>query len=126
MIAARARTAVLEIQILQAPHIAEPEDAAMTRFEAEMNADAAAARKALDDLRASLPPAAAPQLDTAGAALAHFMSVHAEIIKLSRRNTNVRSLALSLGRKRKIIATGEVQLVAFETALGRHAFTATR
>ena len=57
-IAARARTAVLEIQVMQAPHIAEPEDAVMTRLESEMDASASAARKALDELRAALAPAA--------------------------------------------------------------------
>ena len=125
-IAARARTAVLEIQVLQAPHIAEPEDAVMTRLESEMDASASAAKKALDELRAALPPAATPQLDAAGDALTRFLSVHAEIVKLSRRNSNVRSLALSLGRKRTVTATCETRLQAFETALGRHAFTATR
>jgi hypothetical protein len=125
-IAARARTGVLEIQVMQAPHIAEPEDAVMTRLESEMDASASAATKALDELRATLPPAATSQLDIAGAALMRFLSVHAEIVKLSRRNSNVRSLALSLGRKRTVIATCETRLQAFETALGRHAFTATR
>ena len=125
-IATRARTAVLEIQVLLAPHIAEPEDAVMTRLESEMDASASAAKKALDELRGALAPAVAPQLDIAGAALTRFLSVHAEIVKLSRRNSNVRSLALSLGRKRTVIAACETRLQAFETALGRHAFTATR
>jgi hypothetical protein len=125
-IAARARTAVLEIQVLQAPHIAEPEDAVMTRLESAMDASGSAAKKALDELRAALAPGAPPQLDAAGDALARFLSVHAEIVKLSRRNSNVRSLALSLGRKRTVTAACETRLQAFETALGRHAFTATR
>ena len=125
-IAARACTAVLEIQVLQAPHIAEPEDAVMTRVESEMDASASTAKKSVDELRAALAPAAAPQLDVASAALARFLSVNAEIIKLSRRNSNVRSLALSLGRKRTVTATCESGLQAFETALDRHAFTATR
>jgi hypothetical protein len=123
-IAAKAGTAVLEIQVLQAPHIAEPEDAVMTRLESEMDASASAAKKALDELRAALGPS--PQLAAAGDALTRFLSVHAEIVKLSRRNSNVRSLALSLGRKRTVTATCETRLQAFETALGRHAFTATR
>jgi hypothetical protein len=125
-IVAKARTAVLEIQVLQAPHIAEPDDAVMTRLESEMDGSASAAREALDELRVALTPAATPQLDIAGAALTRFLSVHAEILKLSRRNSNVRSLALSLGRKRTVTATCDTQLQAFETALGRHAFTATR
>lgn len=37
-IAARAETAILEIQVTYAPHIAESDDAAMTRMEGRMNA----------------------------------------------------------------------------------------
>ena len=108
------------------PHIAEADDGAMTRMEDRMNAAAAAARTALGELRTVLPLAAAPHLATAGAALARFMSTHSEIIRLSRRNSNVRPLALSLGRKRTVAATCEAQLQALEDALAKHAFTATR
>ncbi len=125
-IAARARSAVLEIQVMHAPHIAEAEDAAMTRMEGQMKASEAVARKALDELKAALPPNAGPQLDAAGAALERFMGIHAEIITLSRRNSNVRSLALSLGRKRVVTAECEDRLRAFEEALAKHEFTATR
>ena len=76
-IAARAHTAVLEILVLQAPHIAEPEDGVMTRLENEMDASASAAKKALDELRAAL--GASPQLAAAGDALTRFLSVHSEI-----------------------------------------------
>ena len=44
--------AVLEIQVLYAPHIAEAQDAAMTAMEAQMTAAADRARKSLDELRA--------------------------------------------------------------------------
>ncbi len=55
-IAARARGAVLEIQVMHAPHIAEAEDAAMTRMEGQMKASEAVARKALDGLKTALTP----------------------------------------------------------------------
>jgi hypothetical protein len=125
-IGSRARIAVLEVQVIQASHIPEADDAAMTRLEGRMTAAAGIARKALDDLKAAVPSAALPGLDAARAALARFMTIHEEIIGLSRRNSNVRSLALSLGRKRTIAAACEEQLRAFEDALSRHAFTATR
>ena len=54
------------------------------------------------------------------------MAIHKEIITLSRRNSDVRSLALSLGRKRTVTAECEEQLQALEEALAKHEFTATR
>lgn len=125
-VAARARTAVLEIQVLQAPHIAESDDAAMTRMEAQMTASSAAARRALAELRTSRTRATGPQLTGAVAALDRFMAINTEIITLSRRNSNVRSLALSLGRKRTVTAECEDQLRALDLALAKHEFTATR
>ena len=91
-----------------------------------MTVSAADARKALDELRAIVSPQAAPQLVAAAAALARFMSVHKEIITLSRRNSDVRSLALSLGRKRTVTADCEAHLQALEEVLAKHEFTATR
>ena len=125
-IAARAQIAVLEVQVMQGPHIAEADDAVMTRMEGQMTASAAIAGKALDELTHALPPAALPQLDTARAALTRFMAIHAEIVTLSRRNSDVRSLALSLGRKRTLTAACEEQLQVLETALAQHEFTGTR
>ncbi len=121
----RADIAVLEIQVLQAPHIAESDDAAMTRMEGSMNDSAAAAKAALDRLKTTLPRAAAP-LAAADAALARFLSVNTQVVALSRKNTNVRSLALSLGRKRVVTAECENELTALGEALAKHESTATR
>ena len=126
LVAARARMAVLEIQVLYAPHIAEAQDAAMTVMETQMTAAADRARKSLDELRGMLPSTPSPQLDAASAALDRFLSIHKEIITLSRRNSDVRSLALSLGEKRKVTAECEAHLQALEEALAKHEFTATR
>ena len=125
-VAARARMAVLEIQVLYAPHIAEAQDAAMTVMETQMTAAADRARKLLDELRGMLPSTPGAQLDAAAAALDRFLSIHKEIITLSRRNSDVRSLALALGEKRKVTAECAVHLQALEEALAKHAFTATR
>jgi len=125
-LAAQARTGVLEIQVLHAPHIAESDDAVMTRMEGQMSASAAVARRALEELKAALTSAAEPQLAAAVAALDRFMAINGEIITLSRRNSNVRSLALSLGRKRIVTAECEDQLRALEEALAKHEFAATR
>jgi hypothetical protein len=125
-IAAKALAAVLEIQVLQAPHIAEPEDAAMTRMEERMAASESTARKALEELKRLLGAKAGAQLSAASTALDGFMNINREIVTLSRRNSDVRSLALSLGRKRLVTAQCDDQLRALEEALAKHEFTATR
>ena len=124
--AATAIAALLEVQVLEARHIAESDEAAMTKMEEEMGASETAARKALDAMKGVMPPAAAPGLATAGAALDRFTAVNAEIVKLSRRNSNVRSLALSLGKKRTVTAECDEFLQSLEETLAKHHFTATR
>ena len=122
-LAAAARIGVLEILALQAPHIAEPRDDAMTRFEEQMKTSAANARQALAGLQGLSAPADAAN---ATAALDRFIAINDQIVALSRRNTNVRSLALALGRKRTVTAECADQLKALEEALAKHEFTATR
>ena len=50
------------------------------------------------------------------------LAIHKEIITLSRRNSDVRSL----GKKRTMTAECEAHLQALEQALAKHEFTATR
>jgi hypothetical protein len=122
----KAIAAVLNIQVTQARHIAESDEAEMSRMEGEMAVSEADARKAVDTLRGLLPSAAAPQLAAAAAALDRFKAINAELVTLSRRNSNVRSLALSLGRKRTVTAECDDILHALDDALAKHDFTATR
>jgi hypothetical protein len=123
---ARATASVLEVQVIEARHIAESDEAAMTRMESTMKASEAAARTALETLTGTLPPAARPRLAEAAAALDRLTTTNAEIVALSRRNSNVRSLALSLGKKRTVTAECDESLQALEDALARHHFAATR
>ena len=88
-LAATAVAAVREIQVLQAPHIAEPEDAVMASLEQRMMTAEAGARAALEEMAGLLPSEVRPRLSAATAALDRFMSANAEIIRLSRRNSNV-------------------------------------
>ena len=117
---------VRDIQVLQAPHIAEPDEAAMTRMEKRMATSEAAARSALKTLASLVQPASRPKLAAANAALDRFTGLNAQIIALSRRNTNVRSLALSLGKKRTLTAACEDSLRALQDALTNREFTSTR
>ena len=118
--------ALPQIQVLHAPHIAEADDAKMTRLEEQMAASAAEARAAVQQLRTTLPAASAPHLAAAVAALDRFDTINRELVTLSRRNSNVQSLALTLGRKRTLVAECENQLRALHAALAKHEFSGTR
>ena len=123
---ATAIATVREIQVLQAPHIAEADDAVMTRVEKRMATSEVAARSALEALAPLVNARSRPRLAAAVAALDRFMSVNAQITALSRRNTNVRSLALSLNQKGKASGACEDSLRALRDALAKRGFAGTR
>jgi hypothetical protein len=125
-LAAVAVATVREMQVLQAPHIAEADDAVMTRMETRMATSEAAARAALATLAPLVNPASRPRLAAATAALDKFVGLHAQILALSRRNTNVRSLALALNQKGKATAACDQSLHALRDALAKRGFTGTR
>jgi hypothetical protein len=125
-LAASAVAMVREIQVLQAAHIADADDAAMSRLEKRIATLEAGARSALAALAPLVQPASRPRLGAATAALDRFMGVNAQIIALSRRNSNVRSLALSLNQKGKLAGACEDSLRALRRALQERGFTGTR
>ncbi len=115
-----------EIQALQAPHIAEPDDAAMTGIEQRMTTAETTARAALRALVPLVDEASQSRLAAATVSFDRFMTVNAEIVALSRQNTNVRSLALSLNQKRLATAACDESLRALADALASRGFSATR
>jgi hypothetical protein len=123
---AKAVLAVRDIQVLQAPHIAEANDDAMTRIEAQMGGLEADARDALEALSGLVDAKARPEIATAHASLDRFRDISAQIVALSRRNTNVRSLALSLREKPMLTAACDDSLRQLEEVLAKEGFTATR
>lgn len=125
-LAARAVTTVREIQVLQAPHIADADDAVMTRMEKQMATSEAASRTALKTLSGLVAPGSRPRLAAASSALDRFTELNAQVIALSRRNTNVRSLALSLDHKRPLIAACEESLRTLRDSLAARGFTGIR
>lgn len=117
---------VREIQALQAPHIAAADDAEMSRLEQRMIAAEAAARNALGTLARLVDAASRARLAAANEAFDRFAGLNGEVIALSRRNTNLRSLALSLGEKRMLAAACEESMRSLQAALDRREFTGTR
>jgi hypothetical protein len=118
--AAAATIAVRQIQILEAPHIAESNDASMTALEGQMASNEKAARAAIASMSSpNNAPATAEPLDRASKALDRFVAQNAEVVRLSRKNTNVRSLALVLGSKPALIAACESALEQMTAALAK-------
>jgi hypothetical protein len=96
-----ARLGVLRIQTLLAPHIPEESDAKMDQLEASMVKEETQIREDLAGLAALPKLAGDADLATAAARFVRYGEIKARILPLSRENTNVRSLALSLNQKRK-------------------------
>jgi hypothetical protein len=123
---AQAVLAVREIQILYGPHIAEPSDAAMTGMEQEMANLDAKARGSVASLTELVPRDMRPALTIALSALDRFKDFSQQIVALSRRNTNVRSLNLSLQTKPTLTAACDESLRALQDLLTKEDIKATR
>jgi hypothetical protein len=91
------------------PHIAEESDAKMDAMEVAMTQEDRQVRRALDELA---NPAATASYEK-------FSELRAQILKLSRENTNVRSLTLSLTQKRNVTAACQAALAALQQAIQR-------
>lgn len=96
--------AALKIHSLHGRHIAEPRDDQMDRIEADMKTLSARAKEDLNTITAAADESLAPTIDEAKSAYSKFQEVNAQIIELSRRNSNVRSAAISLGAKQQLTA----------------------
>ena len=120
---AKAVSALREAQVLEAPHIAESSDSGMTALEARMTASLSEAQATLAALRPLAPASAGGRLADAKKSLDDFLAIHAQVLTLSRQNTNVRSLALSLDQKRKLVAPCEESLQALRDALAKRGYT---
>ncbi len=96
-----ARIDLLRIQTQLPPHIAEASDAKMDRLEAVMTEEETRIHGDLDGLGALPKIAGDADLSAAVSAFARYVEIKSRILALSRANTNVRSLALSLNQKRQ-------------------------
>jgi hypothetical protein len=117
--ALEAALAVRNAQVLAAPHIAEAQDAVMERLERDIAAREAGARKALAGLGEAIGPAGQARLVPAQAALDRFTALAREIVALSRRNSNVRSLAVAVRQKPALTSACDGTLAALGDALAK-------
>lgn len=121
-----ALTAAVKIHASQAPHIAEVSDVKMDEIEAAMGRYDLEVNDSLNALGKLVDLTGKPALDAAGADYGDFKKINAEVIRLSRENSNVRSLALSLGQKRKVTAQCEEILSALQDTVQSTRFKATK
>lgn len=121
-----AMTSGLKIYNLHSFHIAEASDEKMDQIEMQMKAEENEASNSLDELTGIVGEKSRKALLQAKTAFTEFMEVTAKVIKLSRQNSNVKSLELSLGRKRKVAAQCDEILVTFQEAVQNRTFKATR
>ena len=126
--ALRAITAAQAILILHPLHIDERSAAGMDALEATMNQDDREVRAALGDLAALTGDGAAATMAVKDAQAAYeaFWTVHASIIGLSRENSNLEAIALSMGRKQLLQAKILTDLAALAAVIDEKQFTATR
>ena len=132
--ALRAIAAAQAILILHPLHIDERSAVGMDALEATMNQDdheARAALIALADLAATSAPsgddgAEAQAAKAAQDAYEAFWTVHAAIIGLSRENSNIEAIALTMGRKQLLQAKILTDLAALAAVIDEKQFTATR
>jgi hypothetical protein len=112
------RISALRIQTLLPPHIAEESDSRMDKLESLMAREDRIIRKNMEDLAEMLKPTGDSKgLAAAAARYARFGEIKAQIIKLSRANTNVRSLAIALNEKRKVMLAGQDTLALLTQAI---------
>ncbi len=125
-LAASVEARVREIDALQAHHIVTPDDETMTSLEKRMSAAEDSARGSLERLQALVRPASQARVTAAGSALDRLVAANRQIVELSRRNTNLRSVALSLTEKRPAVAACEERLHALQAALAKRGYVSHR
>ena len=119
-------TAILQLFALHKIHIEEPDDQEMDRIERKMKDYLDTAKKALHELRSIPELRGSAELVNAESAYKRIVEINAEVVRLSRLNTNIKSSALSLGKKRLISAKCQEILGALQDMIESHRFKATR
>ncbi len=108
------------IQALLPLHISEAGDQRMDELEANMTKEDQRVRSHLKSLDEVLGPSS-PDLEKARSGYARFTELKGQILDLSRQNTNVRSLIISLNQKRKATQICQDALIALDLAIRQEA-----
>lgn len=112
-----ARLAAWRLMAMIPPHIAEESNQKMDQMESQMAKEERTVLESLDTLAAMPMLADNADLKSAVADYASFRDTKGEILKLSRENTNVLSLSISLNQKRKAMLVGQASLASLQRAI---------
>jgi len=116
-LADNARIAAWRLLAWISPHIAEESDQKMDEMELQMAKEDQQVRHSLDDLAAMPMMADNPDLKAAATSYARFSDTKVQILKLSRENTNMRSLSISLNQKSRVMLVCRAALTALQQAI---------
>jgi hypothetical protein len=122
----QAIVASLKIHDLYTPHIQAETDEKMDKIEREIKANEKILKNSLDRLTQNVIGREKESLRNPQALYAELAQVTDEIIALSRKNTNIKSLELSLGKKRLITAQCDEILKSLQETVQRKEVKATR
>jgi len=107
----------LRLHTLIPPHIAEEHDQKMDSLEDLMFKEDKKLRENLDNLAALLKLNHNNDLTTAVSSYTRFTKIKTQILALSRENTNVKSLSISLNQKRKVMLLCQDTLNGLQQAI---------
>ncbi len=107
-------------------HIAEINDEKMEQIETQIQAAEKKVLETLDLLAGVADKQSQDTLLQAKTAFSEFMEVTVKVLKLSKINSNIKSLDLSIGRKRIISAQCEEILASFQSAVQNRPFKAAK
>ena len=122
----QALVAGLKIHGLYTPHIEAETGEQMDAIEKEIKANEKILTDSMKELDGSIKGGGPDALKNATADCAELAEVTKEIIDLSRENTNIKSLKLSLGKKRLVTAQCDEILSVFQEFIRSRGTKATR
>jgi hypothetical protein len=125
-LAYQAIVAGLKIHDLYTPHIEAETGVQMDKIEKEIKANEEVLTNSLNGLGRSIQGAGMEAVKKATADYSELARITQEIVDLSRRNTNIKSLKLSLGKKRLLTAQCDEILSGFQELIRRKGSKATR
>lgn len=126
MLSYEALTEGLKIFTLHKPHIEATDDQEMDEIEQSIKSYDLSARKALSSLHGIANSNDSEDTKNAEVAYEQFMTLTAEVLKLSRMNTNIKSAELSFGEKRLISSQCQDILATLKETVQAQRSRATR
>lgn len=122
----RAMIAVLKLYNLHSSHIVESNTTDMDLLEEKMLAEERVVMQSLSALGELAGSNKAETVVRAKAAFAEFVAVSNQVVQLSRLNSTIKSMELSLGKKRAVAAQCDDTLAALQESVQQKTFKATK